>query len=211
MQLPSKTNWYFLLVGFGIAVVLFLFLSLKGCFKNEEYKGANPVYITDTVTVEIQSKPLTVYAKEIVIKWRTDTITNIINSEVSDALEFDTTFMVGRSVIVKQGKESHSFTDSSEVSLRAIVDCLLGRSLFSVSPLAYQSIEIPDKPISTYNEPFISLAGFGEFDLVNDKEWRIGIEIDFNLGALGIYTAPNVNPDNILALPVGATYTLWEN
>jgi len=45
---------------------------------------------------------------------------------------------------------------------------------------------------------------------VNDKEWRIGIEVDVNLGDIGIYTAPNVNPDNVLALPVGATYKIWE-
>lgn len=213
MQLPSKTNLYYLLTGAAIMTALFIFLSLKGCFGGATFDKtkAPVVYAPDTVIVEVKSKPLTVYAKQIVERWRTDTLwKDSVSQPVSDALEFDTTFMVGRSVIVKQGKESHSFIDSSEVSLRAIIDCLLGRSLFSVSPLAYQSIEIPDKPISTYNEPFISLAGFGEFDLVNDKEWRIGIEVDINLGDIGIYTAPNVNPDNVLALPVGATYKIWE-
>ena len=209
MQLPSKAIIWTHVAAFVAGAVFILILMVQGCIgSHEEFKGANPVYVVDTVSIEVPAKPLTVYAKQVIDRWRVDTV--VVNSEVSNALEFDTTFMVSRSVIVKQGKESHSFTDSSEVSLRAIVDCLLGRSLFSVSPLAYQSIEIPDKPISTYSEPFISLAGFGEFDLVNDKEWRIGIEVDINLGALGIYTAPNVNPDNILALPIGATYKLWE-
>lgn len=218
MTFKKSYIWTFL-AGAAVPVILFFVLFFKGCFGGATFTKPFPqdplAVKPDSTTAELAAKPLSVEGKNIITRWKTpptDTIVKEIHTYHGgdcEDFEHEDTITRKQTITIKQGSKRTDYAVEENLPFKQIVGCSVGRSLLTFGA-SHSEIEIPEtRPISR-GQSIVSVKPFFEFDLVNEKAWKVGARFYVNLDPLGIYISPNANPEHALSLPVGIDYKVWE-
>lgn len=215
----NKSHFYFLLAGFVLATILFVFLTFRGCFDRatKSDKPNLPVAVIDTPKpVTVAGKPLSEQSQKRLIEYRdtgrivtkSDTVKEIIyNGGECPSYELDAT--LPQNITVKQGGKSYYF--ANQLFLKGISDCSFGDMIDLSATSSQSELEIPEhEPISVYKHPVLQVKAFAGMDLLHTRDWRIGVKGELTIDRTSVESAPNINPNHIFSIPTDVNYNLFE-